>query len=147
MLPLEKIPKEVSKAPKKKAKTASKLQRPQTVVLPPKKPPISPEMARPEETEGQSAPPATLRFRTRYPEAPPPESFHAEVDHRSTSSHPAHHCQLAKEADELMEIARQLAEQSPAEIGRSLRLSDAFRSLHSQPCRPGQNAFAASRIL
>lgn len=34
-----------------------------------------------------------------------------------------------------MGIARQLAEQSPAEIGRSLRLSDAFRSLHSQPCR------------
>jgi hypothetical protein len=76
VLPLEKIPKEVSKAPKKKkAKTASKLQRPQTVVLPPKKPPISPEMARPEETEGQSAPPATLRLRTRYPEAPPPGVF------------------------------------------------------------------------
>ena len=75
VLPLEKIPKEVSKAPKNKAKTASKLQRPQTVVLPPKKPPISPEMARPEETEGQSAPPATLRLRTRYPEAPPPGVF------------------------------------------------------------------------
>jgi len=77
VLLLEKIPKEVRKAPKKKAKTARKLQRPQTVVLPPKKPPISdsPEMARPEETEGQSAPPATLRLRTQYPEAPLPGIF------------------------------------------------------------------------
>jgi hypothetical protein len=66
-----------SKAPKKKIKTARKLQSPQTVVLPPKKPPISdsPRMARPAETEGQSAPPASMRLRTQYPEAPPPGIF------------------------------------------------------------------------
>ena len=37
----EKIPKESPKAPKKKIKTARKLQNPQTVALPPKKPAIS----------------------------------------------------------------------------------------------------------
>ena len=37
----EKIPKEFPRAPKKKIKTARKLPNPQTVVLPPKKPPIS----------------------------------------------------------------------------------------------------------
>jgi hypothetical protein len=38
----KRIPKEAAKAPKKKIKAAArKLQRPQTVVLPPKKPPIS----------------------------------------------------------------------------------------------------------
>jgi hypothetical protein len=73
----EKIPKEAAKAPKKKIKAARKLQRPQTVVLPPKKPPISdsPETARPDETEGQFAPPASMRLRTPYPEAPPPGIF------------------------------------------------------------------------
>ena len=73
----EKIPKEFPKAPKKKIKTARKLQNPQTVVLPPKKPPISdsPRTARPDETEGQSAPPASMRLRTQYPEAPPPGTF------------------------------------------------------------------------
>jgi hypothetical protein len=73
----EKIPKEFPKAPKKKIKTARKLQNPQTVVLPPKKPPISdsPRTARPDETEGQSAPPASMRLRTQYPEAPPPGIF------------------------------------------------------------------------
>jgi hypothetical protein len=73
----EKIPKVSSKAPKKKIKTARKLQNPQTVVLPPNKPPISdsPGTARPAETEGQSAPPASMRLRTQYPEAPPPGIF------------------------------------------------------------------------
>jgi hypothetical protein len=74
----EKIPKEAAKAPKKKIKaTTSKLQRPHTVVLPPKKPPISgsPETARPDETEAQSAPPSSMRLRTPFPEAPPPGIF------------------------------------------------------------------------
>jgi uncharacterized protein len=70
----KRIPKKVAKAPKKKIKAAArKLQRPQTVVLPPKKPLISdsPEAARPDETEGRSAPPTSMRLRTPYPEAPP----------------------------------------------------------------------------
>ncbi len=69
--------KEASKASKKKNKLARKLPRPQTVVLPPKKPPVSdsPETARPDETEGQSAPPASMRLRTPFPEAPPPGVF------------------------------------------------------------------------
>ena len=73
----EKIPKEPPKAPKKKIKTARKLHNPQTVVLPLKKPPLSdsPGTARPDETEGQSAPPASMRLRTQYPEAPPPGIF------------------------------------------------------------------------
>ena len=75
----EKIPKEeAGKASKKKAKPARQPQRPQTVKLP-KQPPISDstEAARPEGTEGQSAPsqPAPLRLRTPYPEAPPPGIF------------------------------------------------------------------------
>jgi hypothetical protein len=60
--------KEASKTSKKQDKSARKLQRPQTVVLPPKKPPIpdSTEAVRPEGTGGQSAPsqPAPLRLRT-----------------------------------------------------------------------------------
>jgi hypothetical protein len=74
----ERIPKEAAKAPRKKINSAArKLQRPQTVVLPPKKPPISdsPETARLGETEGQSAPPASMRLRTPFPEAPPPGIF------------------------------------------------------------------------
>jgi hypothetical protein len=74
----KKIPKEAAKAPKKKIKAAArKLQRAQTVVLPPKKPPItdSPEAARPDETDAQSAPPASMRLRTPFPEAPPPGIF------------------------------------------------------------------------
>ena len=70
----ERIPKEAAKAPKKKIKAAArKLQRPQTVVLPPKKPPISdsPETATPGETEGRSAWPHSMRSRTPNPEAPP----------------------------------------------------------------------------
>jgi hypothetical protein len=74
----KKIPKEAAKAPKKKIKAAArKPQRPQTVVLPPKKPPISdsPETPRPDETDAQSAPPASMRLRTPFPEAPPPGIF------------------------------------------------------------------------
>ena len=74
----EKPPKkEASKTLKKQDKSARKLQRPQSVVLPPKKPPIfaSPESTRPDETEGQSAPPASMRLRTPFPEAPPPGIF------------------------------------------------------------------------
>jgi hypothetical protein len=73
----EKLPKESPKAPNKKTKTARKLQPPQTVALPRKKPPISdsPGPARLDETEGQSAPPASMRLRTQYPEAPPPGIF------------------------------------------------------------------------
>ena len=74
LIPPEEIPKQAAKAPRKKIKaTARKLQRPQTVVLPPKKPPISdsPETATPGETEGQSAWPRSMRSRTPNPEAPP----------------------------------------------------------------------------
>jgi len=73
----EKMPKTSPTAPKKKIKTARKLPPPQAVVLPLKKPPISasPGTARPDETEGQSAPPASMRLRTQYPEAPPPGIF------------------------------------------------------------------------
>jgi len=64
------------KASKKMAKSARKPQRPQTAKLQ-KQPPTSettPAVS-PEETEGKSAPPATLRLRTPYPEAPPPGAF------------------------------------------------------------------------
>ena len=77
MIPLDKISKhDATKPSEKMPKAARKLQRPQTVKLQ-KKPPISDstEAVRPEETEGQSAPPATLRLRTPYPEAPPPDVF------------------------------------------------------------------------
>jgi hypothetical protein len=69
--------KEASKTSKKKDKSARKLQRPQSVVLPPKKPSISasPETTRPDEIEGKSAPPASMRLRTPFPEAPPPGIF------------------------------------------------------------------------
>src|SRR5436190_19234717 len=55
--------KEASKTSRKQDKSARKLQRLQSVVLPPKKPPISasPETTRPDETEGQSAPPPSTR--------------------------------------------------------------------------------------
>ena len=69
--------KEASRTSKKQDESARKLQRPQSVVLPPKKPSISasPETTRPDETEGQSAPPASMRLRTPFPEAPPPGIF------------------------------------------------------------------------
>ena len=55
LIPPAEIPKQAAKAQSKRIKPATlKLQRPQTVVLPPKKPPISdsPETATPGETEG-----------------------------------------------------------------------------------------------
>ena len=74
----EKTPKEPSKRHSQPKDGARKLQR-QTVVLPPKKPPIpdSTEAAKPEGTEGQSPPPQlTPRWLpSRWPEAPPPGRF------------------------------------------------------------------------
>jgi hypothetical protein len=78
VIPPEKPSKEASK-PSKRVKSARKLHRPQTVVLPPKKPPIpdSIEAARPEGTEGQSAPsqPTPKWLPSRWPAAPPPGRF------------------------------------------------------------------------
>src|SRR5262245_12396778 len=59
--------------------TARKLQGPRTIALPPKKPPLpeSTQAARPEGTEGQSAPSrrSTPRWLGRWPEAPPADRF------------------------------------------------------------------------
>ena len=75
---LEKTPKKPSKRHPQPKDAARKLQR-QTVVLPPKKPPIpdSTEAVRPEGTEGQSAPsqPTPRWLPSRWPEAPPPGRF------------------------------------------------------------------------
>jgi hypothetical protein len=75
--------KAASKPPKTQVKSARKPQRPQpqpqTVVLPPERPPIpdAAEAARPEGTEGQSAPaqPAAPQLPSRFREAPPPGRF------------------------------------------------------------------------
>jgi hypothetical protein len=75
LIPPREIPRPAAKTPRKKIKAATrKLPQPQTVVLPPKKPPIAefPETAMPGETEGQSARPPSMRPGTRYPETPPP---------------------------------------------------------------------------
>ena len=75
LIPPAEIPRPAAKTPRKKIKAATrKLPQPQTVVLPPKKPPIAefPETAMPGETEGQSARPPSMRPGTRYPETPPP---------------------------------------------------------------------------
>jgi hypothetical protein len=78
VVPPEKTPKEPSKRPPQPKDAARKLQR-QTVMLPPKKPPIldSTEAVRPEATEGQSAPsqPTPRWLPSRWPEAPPPGRF------------------------------------------------------------------------
>jgi hypothetical protein len=78
VVPPEKTLKEPSKRHPRPKDAARKLQR-QTVVLPPKKPPIpdSTEAVRPEGTEGQSAPSQhTPRWLpSRWPEAPPPGRF------------------------------------------------------------------------
>ena len=91
VVPPDKTPKEPSKRHPQPKHAARKLQR-QTVVLPPKKPPIpdsvvlppkkppvpdSTQAERPEGTEGQSAPsqPTPRWLRSRWPEAPPPERF------------------------------------------------------------------------
>jgi hypothetical protein len=77
--PPEKPSKREASKPSKRVKSARKLQQPETVVLPPEKPPIpeSTEAARPEGTEGQSAPslPAAPRLPSRWPAAPPSERF------------------------------------------------------------------------
>src|SRR5262245_24619401 len=74
----KKTRKEPSKRPPQAKDAARKLQR-QTVVLPPKKPPVpdSTEAVKAEATEGQSAPPQpTPRWLpSRWPEAPPPGRF------------------------------------------------------------------------
>jgi hypothetical protein len=79
VVPPEKTPKEPSKRRPQPKDSARKLQRPRTVVLPPKKPPIpdSTEAVRPESTEGQSAPPRSMPrwLPSRWPEAPPPGRF------------------------------------------------------------------------
>lgn len=80
VIPREKPSKKgASKPSKKQVKSVRKLQQPQTVVLPPKRPPIpdSTEAVRPEGTEGQAAPsqPAPPRLPSRWPEAPPPGRF------------------------------------------------------------------------
>jgi hypothetical protein len=82
VVPTEKAPKEPSKRRPQPKDTARKLQRPQTVVLPPlppKRPPIpdSAEAVRPDSTEGQPAPsqPAPKQLPSRWPEAPPPGRF------------------------------------------------------------------------
>src|SRR5262245_56301918 len=75
----ERPQKKVASKPPKRIKSARKPQRPQTVVLPPEKPPIpdTTEAARPESTEGQSAPspPAPQQLPSRWPATPPPERF------------------------------------------------------------------------
>ena len=78
VIPPEEPSKKEAKKPSKRVKSARKLERPQAIVLPTKKPPIpdSTEAARPEGTEGQSAPPpAPRRLPSRWPEAPPPGRF------------------------------------------------------------------------
>jgi hypothetical protein len=71
--------KEATKPSKRPVKSARKLQQPQTVVLPPEKPPIpdSTEALRPESTEGQSAPSPSEppQLPSRWPKAPPPGRF------------------------------------------------------------------------
>jgi hypothetical protein len=75
----EKPSKKAASKPSKQVKSARKLQQPQTVVLPPKKPPIpdSTEAGRPEGTEGQStpSPPAPPQLPSRWPAAPPSGRF------------------------------------------------------------------------
>jgi hypothetical protein len=82
VVPPEKTPKEPSKRRPQPKDTARKLQRLQTVVLPPlppKRPPIpdSAEAVRLESTEGQSAPPGSTPswLPSRWPQAPPPGRF------------------------------------------------------------------------
>ena len=75
VVPPETTLKEPSKRHPQPKHAARKLQR-QTVVLPPKKPPIpdATEAVRPEGTEGQSAP-SPRWLPSRWPEAPPPGRF------------------------------------------------------------------------
>ena len=82
LIPPADIPRQVAKTPRKKIKAATrKLPRPQTVVLPLKKPPIAeaPQSGT-GETEGQSVRSPSMGPGTPYPEMPPPfeERFCAE---------------------------------------------------------------------
>src|SRR5262245_53291342 len=80
----EKRQQKAASKPPKRIKSARKPQQPetvvpQTVVLPPEKPPIpdSTEAAKPEGTEGQSAPspPTPSQLPSRWPATPPSERF------------------------------------------------------------------------
>src|SRR5262245_34311368 len=79
LVPPEQTPTEPSKRRPQPKDAAHKLQRTQTVVLPPKKPPIpdSIEAVRPEGTEGKAAPsqPTPKWLPSRWPDAPPPGTF------------------------------------------------------------------------
>jgi hypothetical protein len=80
VIPPEKPSKKEASKPTKRVKSAPKLQRPQTVVvLPREKPaiPASTEAAKPEGTEGQSAPSSSEppQLPSRWPKAPPPGRF------------------------------------------------------------------------
>jgi hypothetical protein len=76
-VPPEKTPKKPGKRHPQPKDAARKLQRQQTVVLPPKKPPIPDSTEAPEGTEGQSAPsqPTPRLLPSRWPKAPPPGRF------------------------------------------------------------------------
>ena len=86
----EKIPKELPKAPKKKIKTARKLQNPQTVVLPPKKPPISDSPGRQGRTKprGNPRPPLLCDCARSILKRHRPEFFRAKIgpEHSSQSA-------------------------------------------------------------
>jgi hypothetical protein len=76
----EKPPQErPSQAPKKTIKAVHKPPQPQIIALPREKPPLpdSTEAARPEGSEGQSAPPPPTppQLPSRWPPAPPPGRF------------------------------------------------------------------------
>ena len=95
LIPPAEIPKQAAKAPSKRIKPATgKLQRPQIVVLPPKKPPIpdSTEAVRPEGTEGQSAPsqPTPRWLPSRWPEAITGLPRLGDVVFRHVCTHKAH---------------------------------------------------------
>jgi len=93
LIPPAEIPRPAAKTPRKKIKAATrKLPQPQTVVLPPKKPPIAefPETAMPGETEGQSARPPSMRPRCAgvgRPSAARLQGSHEQRDRRSRQQH------------------------------------------------------------
>jgi hypothetical protein len=97
VIPSEKPPqKEASKPTKKQVKSERKPPQPQIIALPREKPPVpdSTEAAKPQSTEGQSAPPQPppLRLRTPYPEAPPPGRFSYGPAVRLFNCQPATSC-------------------------------------------------------
>ena len=77
VIPPEQSPqKEASKPSKKPVKSERKPPQPQVIALPREKPPLpdSTEAAKPEGSEGQSAPPPP-QLPSRWPPAPPPGRF------------------------------------------------------------------------